>query len=81
MSLSDLPDAKDQSDASKDVASNLDREIARLKEQHTRERRFSAMDAGAKHVVFIRCSEQVDTTELVYTILSDIHTTKIKKSR
>ena len=39
------------------------------------------MDSGAKHVAFIRCSEEVEPTQLVHRMLSDINTTKVKKSR
>ncbi len=46
-----------------------------------RERRFRAVNSGARHVVFIQCSSEVDPTELVHTMLSDIHATKIAKSR
>lgn len=46
-----------------------------------KERRFVSLDSGAKHVVFIRCSEEIDPTQLVHTMLMDIHTTKVMKSR
>lgn len=45
------------------------------------ERRFRSMNSGAKHVVFIKCSPEINPTELVHSMLSDIHTTKIRKSR
>ena len=46
-----------------------------------KERRFCSMSSGAKHVVFIRCSDEVDPTHLVHSMLSDIHATKLAKSR
>ena len=45
------------------------------------ERRFVSMNSGAKHVIFIKCSEEVDPIRLVHFMLKDIHTTQIRKSR
>ncbi len=65
-----------------DVAQNLEEELAKLKKMRTEnKRRFSAMDTGAKHLVFIRCSDEVDPAQLVHSILQDAYDTKIGKSR
>ena len=65
-----------------DVSRSLEEEVAKLKRLKTEnKRRFSSMDTGVKHLVFIRCSEEVDPTQLVHAILSDAYETNVKKSR
>ena len=39
------------------------------------------VNTGAKHVVFIRCLEEVDPCQLVHHMLSDIATSGVRKSR
>lgn len=46
-----------------------------------KERRFQAVNSGAKHVVFIKCREPVEPCQLVHYMLSDMLSTKVHKSR
>ena len=62
------------------------REIERLKggkgkDGKRRRRRFQVVTTGAKHVVFVRCLEEVDPCQLVHHMLSDIASSGVRKSR
>ncbi|XP_023670794.2 THUMP domain-containing protein 1 isoform X2 [Paramormyrops kingsleyae] len=78
----------DSEEGDSDVESDEDDAEAALKKEVTkictstqkRERRFQALDSGAKNVVFIR-TQHLDPAHLVHHILQDLHTTKKKKSR
>ncbi|XP_047434505.1 THUMP domain-containing protein 1 [Mugil cephalus] len=62
-----------------DVA--LKKEVAQLRASGSKqERRFQALDSGANNVIFIR-TQNLESDKLVHHILSDLHTTKKKKSR
>lgn len=76
-----LLDSSEGSEAEAEAKAGSDHKAHSNEGPRERERRFSSMSSGAKHVVFIRCSSGVDPTQLVHTMLSDIHTTKTVKSR
>ncbi|GAA6221653.1 THUMP domain-containing protein 1 [Lates japonicus] len=64
-----------------DVDVALKKEVAQLQASGTKqERRFQALDSGANNVIFIR-TQNLEADKLVHHILSDLHTTKKKKSR
>ncbi|XP_037619770.1 THUMP domain-containing protein 1 [Sebastes umbrosus] len=64
-----------------DVDVALKKEVAQLKASGTKqERRFQALDSGANNVIFIK-TQSLESDKLVHHILSDLHTTKKKKSR
>lgn len=64
-----------------DVDVALKKEVAQLQASGTKlERRFQAMDSGANNVIFIK-TQNLESDKLVHHILSDLHTTKKKKSR
>ncbi|KAG7222565.1 hypothetical protein INR49_016162 [Caranx melampygus] len=64
-----------------DVDVALKKEVAQLQASGTKpERRFQALDSGANNVIFIR-TQNLESDKLVHHILSDLHTTKKKKSR
>ncbi|KAG7486353.1 THUMP domain-containing protein 1 [Solea senegalensis] len=64
-----------------DVDVALKKEVAQLQASRTKqERRFLALDSGANNVIFIR-TQNLESDKLVHHILSDLHTTKKKKSR
>ncbi|CAI5681041.1 unnamed protein product [Oreochromis niloticus] len=64
-----------------DVDVALKKEVAQLRASETKqERRFQALDSGANNVIFIR-TQNIESDKLVHHILSDLHTTKKKKSR
>ncbi|KAM4585440.1 THUMP domain-containing protein 1 [Odontesthes bonariensis] len=64
-----------------DVDVALKKEVAQLQASGTKqERRFRALDSGANNVIFIR-TQNLESDKLVHHILSDLHTTKKKKSR
>ncbi|XP_062289451.1 THUMP domain-containing protein 1 [Scomber scombrus] len=64
-----------------DVEEALKKEVAQLKTSGVKqERRFQALDSGANNVIFIK-TKNLDSDKLVHHILSDLHTTKKKKSR
>ncbi|XP_030589984.1 THUMP domain-containing protein 1 [Archocentrus centrarchus] len=64
-----------------DVDVALKKEVAQLQASGTKqERRFQALDSGANNVIFIR-TQNIESDKLVHHILSDLHTTKKKKSR
>lgn len=66
-----------------DIEAAVAKEIERLKGKGkgSRPRRFQAVNTGAKHVVFIRCLEEIDPCRLVHHILTDIASSGVKKSR
>nr|XP_019958636.1 PREDICTED: THUMP domain-containing protein 1 [Paralichthys olivaceus] len=64
-----------------DVDVALKKEVAQLQASgRKQERRFQALDSGANNVIFIR-TQNLESDKLVHHILSDLHTTKKKKSR
>ncbi|XP_061576114.1 THUMP domain-containing protein 1 [Cololabis saira] len=64
-----------------DVDVALKKEVAQLQASQTKqERRFQALDSGANNVIFIK-TQNLEPDKLVHHILSDLHTTKKKKSR
>ncbi|KAK2918684.1 THUMP domain-containing protein 1 [Channa argus] len=64
-----------------DVDEALKKEVAQLRASGTKqERRFQSLDSGANNVIFIR-TQNLEPDKLVHHILSDLHTTKKKKSR
>ncbi len=70
------------SDTEEEAVIGEDRETDAAKKKGSKgERRFQSVNSGARHVVFIKCSEQVDPVKLVHFMLSDIHTTQTNKSR
>uniref|UniRef100_A0A087Y3S1 THUMP domain-containing protein 1 n=1 Tax=Poecilia formosa TaxID=48698 RepID=A0A087Y3S1_POEFO len=65
-----------------DVDVALKKEVAQLQSSAgKRERRFQALESGANNVIFIRTHNLVEPDKLVHHILSDLHSTKKKKSR
>ncbi|CAN9510589.1 unnamed protein product [Ophioblennius macclurei] len=64
-----------------DVDVALKKEVAQLQASGAKqERRFQALDSGANNVIFIR-TLNLESDKLVHHILSDLHSTKKKKSR
>ncbi|XP_029949326.1 THUMP domain-containing protein 1 [Salarias fasciatus] len=64
-----------------DVDVALKKEVAQLQASGAKqERRFQALESGANNVIFIR-TLNLESDKLVHHILSDLHTTKKKKSR
>ncbi|KAM9856588.1 THUMP domain-containing protein 1 [Aulostomus maculatus] len=64
-----------------DIDVALKKEVAQLQSSGGKqERRFQALDSGANNVIFIR-TQNLESDKLVHHILSDLHTTKKKKSR
>ncbi|XP_076003731.1 THUMP domain-containing protein 1 [Genypterus blacodes] len=64
-----------------DVDVALKKEVALLRASRVKqERRFQALDSGANNVVFIK-TQNLEPDKLVHHILSDLHSTKKKKSR
>lgn len=64
-----------------DVDVALKKEVAQLQASGAKqERRFQALDSGANNVIFIK-TLNLESDKLVHHILSDLHTTKKKKSR
>ncbi|XP_029364985.1 THUMP domain-containing protein 1 [Echeneis naucrates] len=74
--------SEDEEDAEEeDVEVALKKEVAQLQASGAKlERRFQALDSGANNVIFIR-TQNLESDKLVHHILSDLHTTKKKKSR
>ena len=68
-------------DEAVDISQYLQEELEKLKQQQKEGRRFSSMNTGAKHLVFIKCSDEVDPAQLVHKILTDALETKVKKAR
>ncbi|XP_034544404.1 THUMP domain-containing protein 1 [Notolabrus celidotus] len=80
-SSSSKEEEDDDDEEEEDVAEALKKEVSQLKASRTKQRRrFQACDSGANNVIFIRTS-QLESDKLVHNILSDLHTTKKKKSR
>uniref|UniRef100_A0A1A8S6C1 THUMP domain-containing protein 1 n=1 Tax=Nothobranchius rachovii TaxID=451742 RepID=A0A1A8S6C1_9TELE len=72
---------EEKEDEEEDVDDALKKEVAQLKAQRTNEeRRFQVLDSGAFNVIFIR-TRNIDPNKLVHYILTDLYTTKKKKSR
>ncbi|XP_013887512.1 THUMP domain-containing protein 1, partial [Austrofundulus limnaeus] len=64
-----------------DVDVALKNEVAQLKAHKTdQERRFQVIESGAYNVIFIR-TRNIEPDRLIHYIMSDLHTTKQKKSR
>ncbi|KAM9362777.1 THUMP domain-containing protein 1 [Symphorus nematophorus] len=64
-----------------DVEDALKKEVAQLQASGAKqERRFQALESGANNVIFIK-THNLESDKLVHHILSDLHTTKKKKSR
>ena len=79
-------DESSEGKGSDDIEAAVAKEIEQLKGSRgvkggRAERRFQAVNTGAKHVVFIKCQEEVDPSVLVHHILSDIVDSGVKKSR
>lgn len=74
-------DDDDDDEEEEDVAEALKKEVSQLQASGTKQkRRFQAFDSGANNVIFIR-TLNLESDKLVHHILSDLHTTKKKKSR
>nr|XP_040043445.1 THUMP domain-containing protein 1 [Gasterosteus aculeatus aculeatus] len=64
-----------------DVDVALKKEVAQLKTSGAKqERRFQSLDSGANNVIFIK-TQNLESDKLVHHILSDLQSTKKKKSR
>lgn len=64
-----------------DVAAALKKEVAQLQASGTKQqRRFQVLQSGANNVIFIK-THNLESDKLVHHILTDLHTTKKKKSR
>ncbi|XP_060947893.1 THUMP domain-containing protein 1 [Limanda limanda] len=73
--------SSDEEAEEEDVEVALKKEVAQLKASGAKQqRRFQAMESGANNVIFIR-TQNLESDKLVHHILSDLHTTKKKKSR
>lgn len=71
--------SSEEEEEEEDVDAALKKEVEQLKAQ-TKQRRFQALESGANNVIFIR-THNLESDKLVHHILSDLHTTKKKKSR
>lgn len=74
--------SSEEEDEEEDVEAALKKEVEQLKgsAQTKQQRRFQALESGANNVIFIR-THNLESDKLVHHILSDLHTTKKKKSR
>ncbi|XP_059180874.1 THUMP domain-containing protein 1 [Centropristis striata] len=73
--------SEDEEAEEEDVDVALKKEVAQLKASGAKqERRFQALESGANNVIFIK-TKNLEADKLVHHILSDLHTTKKKKSR
>lgn len=64
-----------------DMEAALKKEVEQLKSSQLKQhRRFQALDSGANNVIFIK-THNLEPDKLVHHILSDLYTTKKKKSR
>ncbi|XP_029006747.1 THUMP domain-containing protein 1 [Betta splendens] len=64
-----------------DIDAALKKEVAQIQAAGAKqERRFQALDSGANNIIFIR-TQNLEPDKLVHHILSDLHSTKKKKSR
>eukprot|EP00117_Sycon_ciliatum_P032095 scpid5279/ scgid24964/ THUMP domain-containing protein 1 len=64
-----------------DIQAALAKEVAALKQTAPGQRRFQSIRSGAKNVIFIRCSKEVDVCQLVHDMLEDMSATKKAKAR
>lgn len=72
---------EEEEDEEEDVADALKKEVSQLQASGSKQkRRFQAFDSGANNVIFIR-TLNLESDKLVHHILSDLYTTKKKKSR
>lgn len=74
-------DSDEEKSSAADIASAVAEEVAKLKGSEEKPRRFQAVHSGAKHVVFIQCSDPVDPYELVHHMLMDVSVNGVRKSR
>ncbi|KAJ0033130.1 hypothetical protein NQD34_000237 [Periophthalmus magnuspinnatus] len=73
--------SEEEEEEDEDVEAALKREVEQLKgAQVKQQRRFQALESGANNVIFIK-THNLESDKLVHHILSDLHTTKKKKSR
>ncbi|XP_015249495.1 PREDICTED: THUMP domain-containing protein 1 [Cyprinodon variegatus] len=73
--------SSEEEEAEEDIEVALKKEVAQLKSSGGKqERRFQALESGANNVIFIK-TLNLEPDKLVHHILSDLHTTKKKKSR
>lgn len=73
--------SSEEEEEEEDVDTALKKEVEHLRgSQFKQQRRFQALDSGANNVVFIR-THHLESDKLVHHILSDLYTTKKKKSR
>lgn len=74
--------SEEDEEEEEDVEAALKKEVEQLKgsSQTKQQRRFQALESGANNVIFIR-THNLESDKLVHHILSDLHTTKKKKSR
>lgn len=74
--------SSEEEDDEDDVDAALKKEVELLKNsaQAKQQSRFQAVESGANNVIFIR-THNLESDKLVHHILSDLHTTKKKKSR
>uniref|UniRef100_A0A3P9KLQ8 THUMP domain-containing protein 1 n=1 Tax=Oryzias latipes TaxID=8090 RepID=A0A3P9KLQ8_ORYLA len=76
-----LPNANGGSSEEEDVDVALKKEVAQLQASNTKqERRFQALESGANNVIFIK-TQNMEPDKLIHQILTDLHTSKKKKSR
>lgn len=73
------PEMSTEGSEDEDVDASLKKEVEQLKAS-AKQRRFEALESGANNVIFIR-THNLESDKLVHHILSDLHTTKKKKSR
>lgn len=72
---------EEEEEEEEDVDAALKKEVAQLKASGAKqERRFQALESGANNVIFIK-THNLESDQLVHHILTDLHTTKKKKSR
>lgn len=74
--------SSEEEEDEEDVDAALKKEVEFLKNsaQAKHQSRFQAVESGANNVIFIR-THNLECDKLVHHILSDLHTTKKKKSR
>lgn len=62
-----------------DIEKKIEQEVNVLKE--VKERRFQSLFSGAKSLIFIKCSDEVDPNRLVHQLLSDAKGSGVQKTR
>lgn len=73
--------SSEEEEEDEDVEAALKKEVAQLQSSGAKqERRFQALESGANNVIFIK-THNLESDKLVHHILTDLHTTKKKKSR